>query len=81
MVCFNFFVKYSIFWVKNGSEWGRPHTKMSVQWLLQQWEKTLLYEQGDGVMKKKGLINSISKREACVTDCAARWARPYSLQG
>lgn len=32
-------------------------------------------------MKKKGLINSISKREACVTDCAARWARPYSLQG
>ena len=48
MVCFNFFVKYSIFWVKNGSEWGRPHTKMSVQWLLQQWEMTLLYEQGDG---------------------------------
>ena len=50
MACFNFFVKYSIFWVKNGSEGGRPHTKMSVQWLLQQfqWEKTLLYEHGDG---------------------------------
>ena len=50
MACFNFFVKYSIFCVKNGSEGGRPHTKMSVQWLLQQfqWEKTLLYEHGDG---------------------------------